>query len=706
MPIAWKVNFMPHKWRKVLFGQPLATHQSHHQKLPKYLALSVFSSDAISSVAYATEECILALVLGGVAAGAALSSVFPISIAIAVLLAIVVFSYRQTIHAYPRGGGSYIVAKENLGTLPGLVAGAALSIDYILTVAVSVAAGVAAIISALPELAPYRVTLCLGFIALLTIANLRGLKESGTLFMAPTYSFLVCLYILIGVGLYRYFTGDLGHYAAAEQHAAEAAQPLTLFLFLKAFSSGCAAMTGTEAVSDGVPAFRPPEPRNAAATLTWMACILGSLFLGISFLAWHYGAVPPHDHSETVLSILAGGIFGRGWFYYVVQAATCSILIVAANTAYADFPRLQMFLARDRFLPRQLANIGDRLVFSNGILLLAAAAGILVIAFQGITHHLIPLYAVGVFLSFTLSQAGMVRRWFRLKEQGWQRSAAINAFGAACTFLVLAVIAATKFIAGEPVDVFPLTTPLGLWAIITGVGFVLISMYHRWMGKWLLGISALGFLLWWAFSRANVLAVLHIPLGAWLVVVIIPIMVWIASRIHNHYGEVASRLTMEEYEPVPEFRHTVLITVPGVHRGIMPALQYARSMGGDVRAVYVEIEPERTPEVLKRWQHWVPDIPLVVLESHYRSMIEPLLDYIDQVERERDDDIVTVVIPEFVTEKWWTKLLHNQNGLLLKWALLFKKGVVVTNIRYYLDGAVELGGHPLAGVSAKREMGK
>jgi amino acid transporter len=688
---------MPGLWRRLLFGKPLATHQVLHQKLPKYIALPVFASDNISSVAYATEEILLALTLGtGVAAALALQQVFPLSAAIAVLLAIVVFSYRQIIHAYPSGGGAFIVAHDNLGPLAAKTAGAALMIDYVLTVAVSIAAGVAAIISAFPDLEPHRVALCLGFIALLTFANLRGLRESGTVFMFPTYSFLLFIFILMGTGLFKYFTGTLGQNPALAHAATGAEGPLTLFLILRAFASGCVAMTGTEAVSNGVPAFRPPEAKNASTTLLIMAAILASLFLGVSFLAWQYGAIPDHEHAETTVSILASGVFGRNWLYYGVQFTTFLLLVVAANTAYAGFPQLTMLMARERYLPRQFANVGDKLVYANGIIFLAVLAALLIAAFGGITHHLIPLYSVGVFLSFTLSQGGMVKRWFRLRERGWQRSAAINGFGALCTGAVLLVVAVTKFASGDPVDFFPLTTPLGYWAVVTGVAFVLLSMLHRWMGKWLLGISGAGFLLWWLIARPDVLQTVPIRMGAWVVVVIIPVMIWMLSRIHAHYREVADHLTMERFKPLPRFRHTVLLLVPGVHRGIMPAVEYARSLGGDARGVYVEADPARTPEVLERWARYVSDMPLVVLESPYRGLVEPIVRYVDEVERERLDDVVTVVIPEFVTEKWWTKLLHNQTGLMLKWALLFQKGVVVTNVRYHLEGEADLGPHPLS----------
>ena len=688
---------MPTLWRRLLFGKPLATHQVQHQKLPKYIALPVFASDNISSVAYATEEILLALTLGtAVAASLALQQVFPISAAVAVLLAVVVFSYRQIIHAYPSGGGAYIVAQDNLGPLAALTAGAALMIDYVLTVAVSIAAGVAALISAFPSLEPHRVALCLGFIALVTVANLRGLREAGTVFMFPTYGFLLCIFAMMGVGFFKYFTGTLGQNPALAHATESAAAPLTLLLILRAFSSGCVAMTGTEAVSNGVPAFRPPEAKNASATLLMMAGILASLFLGVSFLAWQYGAIPDHEHAQTTVSILASGIFGRNWLYYAIQCTTFLLLVVAANTAYAGFPQLTTLMARDSYLPRQFANVGDKLVYANGIVLLAVLAAFLTVTFGGITHHLIPLYSVGVFLSFTLSQSGMVRRWFRLRENGWQRNALINGFGAVCTAAVLVVVAYTKFASGDPMSFFTLTTPLGYWILVTGLSFVLVSVLHRWMGAWLLGISTAAFLLWWLAARPNILAPMPIRMGAWVVVVVIPVIIWMLSRVYAHYQEVAAHLTMTRHRPLPPFRHTVLLLVPGVHRGIMPAIQYAQSLGGDVRGVHVEIDADKTAAVLERWRTYVPDLPLVVLESPYRALVEPLVRYVDEVERERADDVVTVIIPEFVPEKWWTTLLHGQTGALLKLALLFKKGVVVTNVRYYLEAEpTELGPHPL-----------
>jgi amino acid transporter len=688
----------------MIFGTPFETRRAHHTRLPNYLALPVFASDALSSVSYATEEILLVLVTVA-ATPAVLNLSLPIGIAIAVLLAIVATSYRQTIHAYPQGGGAYRVSRENLGVVAGLTAAASLLIDYVLTVAVSISAGVAAITSAVPSLMHFEVWLAVGFIIFVGLANLRGAKESGLLFAIPTYLFITSIAVMLVVAFVRMTMGDtLTPPVPPEVSHHGAQEAVTWFLILKAFSSGCTALTGVEAVTDGVPAFEAPEAKNAAKVLTVLGVILITMFVGITLLAFQLHVVPfPAEmesggmHRETVVSQIASAVFGKTVFYYVVQAATAAILILAANTAFVDFPRLSMFLAQDRLLPRQFANVGDRLVFSNGIIGLTVLSILTVVAFGASTHHLIPLYALGVFLSFTLSQAGMVVRWFRLRPPRWQGNALISGVGALATFLVLIIIAITKFMAGDPVTFFPLTTPLGIWAALTGITFVLLSMLHRWMGKWLLGLSTAGFVGYSAFFHPNLLGVTPIHLGAWLVMAAIPAVIWMCFRINAHYNEVAEHLTLERLGPTPEFRHTVLVIVAGLHRGVMPAIQYARTVGGDVRAVYVEIEPEKTPILLERWRSHVPDIPLVVLESQFRSLTEPLLRYIDEVEGERDDDVITVILPEFVPEKWWTVLLHGQNGLLLKWALLFKKGVVVTNIRYYLGTTGFQGaGHPLA----------
>ena len=662
--------------KRLLVGRALRTEQAIHERLTKKTALAVFSSDALSSTAYATEEILLVLAAAAAAtASGSFHYVVPVSIGIAVLLAIVATSYRQTIHAYPSGGGAYIVAKENLGTTPGLIAGASLLVDYVLTVSVSIAAGVAAITSAVQGtqyawLIDHKVILCLIFIAFIATANLRGVRESGALFAAPTYVFVVSFLFMIAFGLFHYFMygGAAPIPSSEELKIAEGykLQPMTLFLLLAAFSNGCAALTGIEAISNGVQAFKKPEAHNAATTLIWMAILLTTMFLGTSVMAYLYHVHP--KESETVISQFARIMFTGplGWFYYVVQAATAAILVLAANTAFADFPRLSSLLARDRFLPRQFANRGDRLVFSNGIVILAIFSGVLVIAFGGDTSRLIPLYAVGVFLSFTLSQSGMVVHWLRerakLREArkaaaievpakpndgpvpdpaladeeihrsyfvtdevtapaNWKKSLAINAVGALATFVVLCVFIATKFI--------------------------------------------------------------H---GAWIVVVVIPLLVLLFKSIHKHYVMVAKQLSTEGLEQLQPIKHTVIVPISGIHRGVVSALQYARSIASDrVQAVYVDFEEEATASLKDKWERWGAGVQLVVLPSPYRELTRPLLRHIGRLARENSDTIITVVLPEFIPAKWWQHILHNQSSLLLKGSLLFKKGVIVTSVPYHLD---------------------
>ncbi len=599
--------------KKLFVGSPLATAQARHERLSKTSALAVFSSDALSSVAYATEEILLMLVLAGTAA---LVYSIPIGVAIALLIAVVVSSYRQTILAYPGGGGAYIVTKDNLGTLPGLVAAGALLIDYVLTVAVSVAAGVAAITSAFPALFGHRVVLGILFIAAIATANLRGIRESGKLFALPTYLFIVSFAGMLAYGLVRWAIG-LETPAPPAEAQAGTLQDVTLFLVLRAFSSGCAALTGVEAVSDGVPAFQPPEAKNARTVLAWLGLILITLFMGITFLARHYH-VTPRD-TETVVSQLARQIFGGGLLYYEIQVVTMLILVLAANTSFADFPRLSYFLARDGFIPRQFGTRGDRLVFSNGILILAGTAALLIFIFGGETHALIPLYAVGVFVSFTLSQASMVRRWLGRREEGWWWRWWLNAAGATTTGLVMLVIAATKFT--------------------------------------------------------------H---GAWIVVLLIPLLVIAFLTIHRHYQEVAGQLSLEGYTGPPPMQHTVLVLVGDLHKGVIHALQYAQSLSPTVKAVYVELDPDRTRRLEEKWGKWGFGVPLVVLSSPYRSLLTPFLDYLNHLLALGENHWVTIVIPEFVPRRWWQHLLHNQTALLIKGALLFRKNVVVTDVPYHL----------------------
>ena len=600
--------------KRVLVGPPMPLAQARHERLRKRIALAVFSSDALSSVAYATEEILLILVLAGTAV---LHLSVAISLAITALLAIVAISYQQTIHAYPSGGGSYIVARENLGAVAGLVAAAALLVDYVLTVSVSVAAGVAAVTSAFPAVVPHKVAIGVACVTAIALANIRGVRESGRIFAVPTYFFIVSFGFMIAEGLFRLATGSLPRRPPPELPAAEA---LTWFLVLRAFSSGCTAMTGTEAISNGIPAFRPPESRNAAITLGWMAVVLGTFFVGLTVLADRLGIVPVPE--ETVVSQIARRLHGSGLFYYAIQAATALILVLAANTSFADFPRLSSLLARDRFIPRQFATLGERLVFSNGIMVLGAMAALLLVLFGGETHALIPLYAVGVFISFTLSQSGMVRRWWYRREPGWRHRLVINGVGAVTTGIVTLVIAATKFT--------------------------------------------------------------H---GAWIVVLVVPTLVAAFLAMRRHYDEVAEQLSLEGLARPPELRHTVLVIVGDLHRGVVRAVQYAKTLAAPnvaVRAVFVETDPARTAKLEEKWARWGLGVPLVILNSPYRSLLRPLVEYLDALQAQGDDHMVTVVIPEFLPGKWWQHVLHNQTALLIKGTLLFRKNTVVVDVPYLL----------------------
>ncbi len=606
--------------KRLIVGAPIPSHLAHHQRFSRVTGLAVLSSDPLSSVAYATEEILRVLTIGGVAA---LSLVTPIGAVIATVLAVVVFSYRQTIHAYPNGGGAYIVAKENLGRPPSLIAAASLLIDYVLTVSVSIAAGVAAITSAFPQWQPHAVALCLGFVLMLMFGNLRGIRESGRLFAGPTYFFIVSILAMIAVGAWRYFSGTLTPVAPPDPPLPAGTTLLPVFVLLTAFSNGCTALTGVEAVSNGVPAFKPPESRNAAATLVMMAVMSITMFVGITLLSHAYAIVP--NDAETVVSQIARATFGgRGWPYYAVQAGTMAILVLAANTAYADFPRLASIMARDRFLPRQFMNQGDRLAFSNGILILSVLASVLLIVFEGDTHALIPLYMIGVFVSFTLSQAGMVIHWRRLREPGWRSSAAINGFGAIVTGVVLVIVAMTK--AAE---------------------------------------------------------------GAWIILVMIPVLVGIFEITRRHYDHVAAELTLRGWRPEPAGRHVVIVPIGGLQRAVVKALLYARTLATDVRAVYVELDPSATDALRRQWSEWGQGVELVVLESPYRSLMEPLLDYIEDLQETEPAAYVTVILPEFVPRRLWQHLLHNQHALLIKGALLFKPNVVVTSVPYHLGRALE-----------------
>jgi len=600
--------------KRLLVGAPMPLAQARHERLGKAAALAVFASDPLSSVAYATEEILLVLILAG---SAALSYSLPVALGIAALLAVVVVSYRQTVAAYPQGGGAYLVAKDNLGIYPALAAAAALLVDYVLTVSVSVVAGIAALTSALPQLYSYRVVLSVLAVAGIALGNLRGVRESARMFAAPTYFFVVSILAMVGYGLVGAMFGLLPE-APYEPHP-PGLEGLGLFLLLRSYAAGCTALTGVEAISNGVQALKPPEGRNAQIVMTWLGVISITMFLGITYLAFDFGIVPGGD--ETVVSKIAHRVFGTGVPYYCVQAATLLILVLAANTSYADFPRLSSILSRDRFVPRQFANQGDRLVFSNGILILSGFAILLIVVFQGDTHALLPLYAIGVFISFTLSQGGMVRRWLSLREKGWRWRVWVNGVGAVVTFLVLLTLSFTKFVE-----------------------------------------------------------------GAWIVVVVIPLLVGAFVVMHRHYEEVAGDLSLEGFAGPPQFRHTVLVLIGDVHRGVVRAVQYAKTLAPEatVRAVYVETDPANTRRIEEKWARWGLGVPLVVLTSPYRSLLRPFLDYLDQIQGRGDDQMVTIVLPEFLPRKWWQHFLHNQTALLIKGALLFRRNTVVADVPYLL----------------------
>jgi amino acid transporter len=601
--------------KRLILGEPISSQHAAHQRLPKWKALATLSSDALSSVAYATEAILLVLL--GFSAAAAIWSI-PIALGIAALLIILTVSYRQTIRSYPSGGGAYIVAKDNLGQMAGLIAGASLLIDYILTVSVSVTSGVENIASAFPGLNDHKELFCGAVILVIMTMNLRGIKESSTVFAFPTYFFVFSVFAMIIGGFYKIAIGATPTPPQPILGTAYAVVPM--ILILRAFAAGCTALTGVEAISNGIQVFRQPAQENAKTTLIWMSIILGAMFLGITALAHMLKIVP--SETETLISLLNRTVFGHGMIYYAIQAGTALILFLAANTSYADFPRLASLLARDRFLPRQFASIGDRLVFSNGIVGLSALAMLMVVLFHADTQHLLPLYAVGVFLSFTLSQAGMVVHHLREREPKWRRSMVINGLGAVTTLIVLLDICYARFI-----------------------------------------------------------------YGAWMVVASIPVFVFIFEKIHAHYLAVGLELSLADKTPPIRFqkiKHTVIVPISGIHQGVIEALQYALSISNDVRACYVEIDSERTDSVKREWERWVPGVPFVVLKSPYRSVVQPLIKYIDDVEEISHDDVVTIVVPEFVTNRWWSRLLHNQTALFIRAALAFRRRKVVTSVRYHL----------------------
>lgn len=626
---------MPTAYRRLkhlLFGRPLPSERLEHERLNKKTALAVLSSDAISSVAYATDQILF--VVGGAIGLAAIGYVVPISAIIVGLLVLVGLSYRQTIFAYPNGGGSYTVAKENLGTAPGLVAAAALLTDYILTVAVSISSGVAAITSAYPRLVPHAVTLGVLSIVLLAVVNLRGVRESGAAFSVPTYAFIVMMLALIGVGTFRALSGHElagvgGTLNVDPVSARQAAGAGTLtgfamfYLLLRGFAEGCSAMTGTEAISNGIQAFKQPAQRNASVTLTWMVSILAAFFLGVSSLARHYHVMPTTD--QTVLSLLGRHIFGGGVPYFALQYSTFAVLVLAANTAFADFPRLAGILANDRYMPRQFSARGDRLAFSNGIVTLALVAILLVVIFRGNTTRLVPLYAIGVFVCFALSQGGMVMHWLRSRAEGWRWRATLNGFGAVATAIVALVQVVTKFTE-----------------------------------------------------------------GGWIVCLIIPVIILALVKIHRHYEAFARDIQFTGQSPILPLHHTVIVPVNSITKATAGALMYATTISDEVVAAYVEIDKRATEEMQRRWEEWDIGVPLVVLPSPYRSVLRPLVEYVENLRMVAPGELVTVVVPEIVPRRWWEHFLHNKTALYIRTAFMFKPNVVVVAVPFLVGHAYRL----------------
>lgn len=626
-------NHQPKKSvQTLLIGHPLATADAPNQTIGKLIGLAVFSSDAMSSVAYGPQETMVVLAAAGIGS---LHLAFPIVIGIVLLLVILTVSYTQTIHAYPGGGGAYIVARDNLGELPAQTAGAALLTDYILTVAVSISSGVAQITSAYPFLYPHRVEISVGFILLIMLINLRGVKESGFTFAIPTYFFLVLMFATVIIGFVRYLSGSLGMVVDPPSIGTQLLQPISLFLILRAFANGTSSLTGVEAISNGITAFREPRSNNAAKTLMWMALVLGSLLLGITFLSTKISAVP--SDSETVISQLVRTIYdGRGLLYLLNISATTIILVMAANTAFADFPRLGALHAGDGFLPRQLTFRGSRLVFSRGIIALASIASLLVIVFQASVTKLIPLYAIGVFLSFTLSQTGMAKRWWKsghlkpgeeIVEPGstvrhddhWVQKMIINGIGALSTAIVTVVFAATKF-----------------------------------------------------------------RDGAWVVIVLTPLLVTVFFMIHHHYKNLAKQLSLENH-PLTGIstRNRVIMPISGVHSGTLAALRFAQTLSDDVTVVHISVDPKETAKVKEKWQIWGNGVRLVILDSPYRLFLEPLLMYIDKISAtQSQNNRIIIVVPQFIPRHSWTNFLHTRTAETLRKSLLHRDDIVITEVPY------------------------
>ena len=619
--------------KRLLIGRPISTEHADHQRISKTIGLAVFSSDAISSTAYATGEILIVLV--GVGGMASMHLLQPIAFLVVILLALVANSYRETIHAYPNGGGAYVVSRENLGEVPSLVAGASLLTDYVLTVAVSIAAGVLAIYSVFPSMEQHRVLICLGFVAMLTLGNLRGVKESGRIFAVPTYIYIVAMLSFIGFALYRKARGELDVIPVNEESLKEVIKDhgpyigsISTYIFARAFASGAVALSGVEAISNGIPAFRRPTSKNAATTLLWMAGILGVTFFAINFIgSWMR---PTPSETESALSIMGRALFGgSNPFYYLLQFSTMAILVLAANTAFADFPRLAAIIGADGYLPRQFAARGDRLVFSNGIVILAGAASLLLIAFDGDVTALIPLYAVGVFTSFTLSQVGMVRHHFKERQPRWHLSAVNSTLGAAATFIV-----------------------------------------------------------------AMVVIVLKLAVGAWIVLVLIPLIVLMFRSIKGHYTSVGRQLSVAPAPEAPCLTHGAVVLVGSVNRSALMALRYARSLNANsVLAISVAIDEDHTERLRKQWADFELSVPLEVIDSPYRDLTTIVIDYLDELEQRWGYDYLAVVIPEAVVPHWWQGVFHNQSALALKMRLLNRRDTIVINVPFHLARDPEAESH-------------
>ncbi|EKN71051.1 amino acid permease [Neobacillus bataviensis LMG 21833] len=601
--------------KRFLIGRPLKSTALGEQKLSKTKALAILSSDALSSVAYGPEQILIVLVTLGTLA---FWYSIPIAIGVLILLAALILSYQQIIFAYPHGGGAYVVSKENLGVNPGLIAGGSLLVDYILTVAVSVSAGTDAITSAFPSFHSHKVVIAIIFVLIITILNLRGLTESATILAYPVYLFVLALFILIGVGLFNVLTGKVSPDLSAPLGTPVAG--VSLFILLRAFASGSSALTGVEAISNAIPNFKDPAPKNAAKTLMAMGTLLALLFSGIVFLAYYYGISPRAE--VTVVSQIAEETFGRNGMYYFIQGTTALILILAANTGYSAFPLLAVNLAKDKFIPRMFTIRGDRLGYSNGIIILGVASILLIMFFEGQTEHLIPLYAVGVFIPFTLSQTGMMLKWIREKPTGWVPKFIINTTGALISFTVTIVFFLTKF------------------------------------------------------DRV------------WPVLIFLPLIIFIFHRIRRHYEAVGDQLRITTCEPaVPIEGNVIIVPVAGITHVVENSINYAKSLSPDqIIAVYVSFERDDEKKFEEKWKNWQPDVRLVTLHSHYRSIIQPLTKFVDTVEHKASESNyqVTVVIPQFIPKKGWHNILHNQSSLLIRSFLLYRRNVIITTVPYHL----------------------